>query len=621
MKRELRKNSPSFIFWRKGYIGITILVFTLIGIISSCDDFLRTESRSKFTEETSFGNLDFATKMVNGIYANLASTVLYDYYLIYYKFDTDIEFSINNDDGGSYQLGHYAGNEGSATLKNVWSYLYQTIERANICIDNLPKSQIWTGESEAKAKALFGEAVTLRALCYFELVTNWGDVPFLVKSTQDGDNFYQPKMNRDSIYEYLIQDLFDVEEYVPWMSETQTTERVSRAFVKGLRARMALAYAGYSLRNKTFETKRGRYWEEYYLIANQECKEIIESNKHQLNPKFENIFKTLHAYSQDLNYKEILFDIAFGRLYSGRLGRFLGMPNSSKDTKYGGGLNQFRVGPTYYYSFDREDSRRNVSVELYDYNNDNMLGKQSLISDNSLNFWPCKWRRSWLSPTMGGSYKDAGYTGVNFPLMRYSDILLMYAETENEINNGPTNKAKEALSLVRKRAMAPNSWEKTVINYVDSVSMTKTDFFNAIVDERAWEFGGGELYRKVDLVRWNLLGEKIEQMKTNWRMLYNDDPAYPHRNKVPIYIFWKYKEDGETLEILNPDTRLPSTAIPGYTRNAWIPLMTESRKSAVSLLIDKIAHGFDKTKNNHLLPIAADIITSSNGVLTNDQIP
>ncbi|MEA4937040.1 MAG: RagB/SusD family nutrient uptake outer membrane protein [Paludibacter sp.] len=620
MRQVFKKNNPFRSLRMKKYWIIIIFVGSL-GVLNSCDDYLQTESRSKFTEDTSFDNLDFATKMVNGIYANIASTVLYDYYLMYYKFDTDIEFSINNDDGGSMQLAHYAGNEGSATLKNVWSYLYQTIERANICIDNLPRSTIWTGENETKAKALYGEAVTLRALCYYELITNWGDVPFLVKSTQSGDNFYQPKIDRDSIYEYLIQDLLDVQAYVPWMAETQTTERISKAFVKGLRARMALTYAGYSLRNGTFETRRGRYWEDYYKIANNECREIIESKKHQLNPSFENIFKLLHAYTQDMTYKEILFDVAFGRLYSGRLGRFLGMPFSSKDTKYGVGLNQFRVGPCYYYSFDREDTRRNVSVELYDYNNVNTASKQSLISDNSLNFWPCKWRRSWLSPTMGGSYKDAGYTGVNFPLMRYSDILLMYAETENEINNGPTPAAKEALSLVRRRAMTPNSWQTTVVNYVDSVSLTKTNFFNAIVDERAWEFGGGELYRKVDLVRWNLLGAKLDQMKTEWRKIFNDDPTYIHHSKVPTYIFWKYNNDGETIDILNPDTRLPSTSIPGYTRNAWIPLMSESRKVVVGQNIDKIAHGFDKTKNNHLLPISADIISASNGVLSNDQMP
>jgi hypothetical protein len=63
------------------------------------------------------------------------------------------------------------------------------------------------------------------------------------------------------------------------MSTTQTAEEVNKAFVKGLRARMSLAYAGFSLRNTTLETKRGRYWEEYYAIARQECKEIMEEIK------------------------------------------------------------------------------------------------------------------------------------------------------------------------------------------------------------------------------------------------------------------------------------------------------------------------------------------------------
>jgi hypothetical protein len=84
---------------------------------------------------------------------------------------------------------------------------------------------------------------------------------------------------------------------------------------------------------------------------------------------------------------------------------------------------------------------------------------------------------------MGGDQKSATYTGVNWPLMRYADIVLMFAESENEIN-GPTQAAKEALSLIRQRAFPEELWYSKVVNYIDSVSTSKEDFFNAIVDER-----------------------------------------------------------------------------------------------------------------------------------------
>ena len=145
--------------------------------------------------------------------------------------------------------------------------------------------------------------------------------------------------------------------------------------------------------------------------------------------------------------------------------------------------------------------------------------------------------------------------------------------------------------------------------------MNKESFFNAIVDERAWEFGG-EFYRKYDLIRWNLLGTKIQQMKNENLKILNDDPKYAN---VPNYIFWKYKDDNETLDILNPDYRLPNTSISGYSKTAWL-----SKSSAANKLKDVlnlVAKGYDPTKNNYLYPINDNIIISSNGTLSNDQIP
>jgi len=202
--------------------------------------------------------------------------------------------------------------------------------------------------------------------------------------------------------------------------------------------------------------------------------------------------------------------------------------------------------------------------------------------------------------------------------MRYADILLMYAETENEINEGPTPEAKAALSKVRERAFESDLWPTKVTAYIESVSGSKEDFFEAIVDERAWEFGG-EMLRKTDLVRWNLLGPKIREMKEESHKIINDDPKYV--DLVPNYIFWQTGSDGETIDILNPDYRLPGTAVPRYTRANWLPLMSASAKTAFTNSMNNVAHGYDETKNNHLHPINVNIITASNGVLENDQIP
>ncbi len=597
--------------------AIKYFILVLIsGTIVSCNDYLQTSSNSSFIEANAFTNLDFATKTVNGIYNNYATLTLYGYVLMFTKCDNDIEIMHSTADDNSYcSLAHYSANGGTQNLKEIWNSLYQIIERSNMVLDNLPKSPIWTGEYADQSHKLYGEAVTLRAMAYNELISLWGDVPFKTKSTQAGDIFNIPKTDRDSIYEFLIKDLVSVEDYVPWMTETHTAERVHKAYVKGLRARMALAYAGFSLRNKTFVTRRGRYWKDYYKIANTECKEIMQSGKHKLNPDFTNIFKNLHSYTQDLTYNEDIFEIAFGRLNSGRLAYSFGMPfcTSPVDPKYGYAGGQMRVPCTYFYTFDRLDTRRNVSAELYNYANAAFLSKQSTASGTGMS--PTKWRRNWITPNMGGDLKSVSYTGVNFPIMRYSDIVLMFAETENEINNGPTEDAKAALSLIRQRAFTPDMWTSKVNNYVDSVSMSKSDFFYAIVNERGWEFGG-EMLRKQDLVRWNMLGSKIADMKAFYQKLVNKE------TNCPDNIYVKYAPDGETLIILNPDFTVYSNdpRVVGYSIVGWHPVWMKDNLYA-QIVQQQIAHGYDPAKNNYLYPLATDIINTSNGVLSNDQIP
>ena len=85
-----------------------------------------------------------------------------------------------------------------------------------------------------------------------------------------------------------------------------------------------------------------------------------------------------------------------------------------------------------------------------------------------------------------------------------------------------------------------------------------------------------------------------------------------------MFIFWKYNDDGETIDILNPDYRMQGSQQVGWT--AQYMLWLKDSQYYVSVM-SQIAHGYDPVKNNHLYPIALDIINTSNGGLSNDQIP
>lgn len=594
-----------------------MIVFVLSIMLVACDNILDTNSNSTFTEETSFSNYDFAKKAVAGIYFNFTASNMHANDLIFYKLGSDIEHRTGTPDGARISLAQYAADDGNTLVANSWNRFYQGIERANICIENLPKSPMWENEFAEQAQALYAEAVALRAFCYYELISFWGDIPFKTRSTQAGDNFYLPKTERDEIYEFLIQDLKDAEAYAPWMSGS--AENITKGFIKGLRARMAMAYAGYSLRNKAegFVTRRGRNWQEYYKIANQECRELMESGRHRLNPSYIGIFKLLHAYSQDITNKEVLWEIAFGRGYSGRFGQMIGMQFTTNpaEPKYGRAAAEPTVPLNYFYSFDRQDLRRNVNVELYNYGDANNLSKQRMASVTSLR--PCKWRRSWIVPSMGGDLATVQVTGVNFPVMRYTDVVLLFAETENEINGAPTTDAKNALASIRQRAFPQELWSEKVSRYVDSVSVSKEAFFNALVDERMWEFGG-ELIRKFDLVRWNLLGEKLDKMKSDISKIIDNDPEF---NWVPDRIYWKQGDDGETIDILNPDYRWTGAAPAGYSNSTWGSGLSESSKTSARNYANQCVSGYNRGKNNHLFPLNQAIMNASNNVLQNDLIP
>lgn len=598
-------------------IKIKYIALILLITVFSCEDYLLTDSPSQFTANSLFTNVDFAKKAVSSIYATLMSDNGYGFYMLYYMFDSDIEYNISANNSGFNSISHFDHSAGNPYNTYIWNNCYQGIEMANICIDKLPQSPIWMGNNAKIAQNFYGQAVTLRALCYYWLISIFGDVPFVEKPAKGEDDFYIPKTDRDSIYEFLIQDLKDVEDYVPWISETGTAEVVNKSFVKGLRARLALAYAGYSLRNKTFETKRGRYWQEYYQIANQECKDLMESGEHQLNPSYENMFRMINSSKQDITYHESFAELAFGRGLSGRLGFTVGMLFASYDPQYGYSGPASFTSPLYYYSFDKADLRRNVNVELYNYSGTGAnLGKQVL---NPLFYYRldiCKWRKSYINPPMGGAESKTAVTGINWPMMRYADVILMFAESENELN-GPSDAAKEALSAIRKRAFPEKVWPQKVTQYVDSVASSKASFFNAIVDERMWELGG-EFLRKYDLTRWNLLGPKFRELKENMQKIVNDDPKYAN---VPTYLFWKRNDDGERIDILNPDYRLTNTAITGYTRSAWLPKISSSQKTTMERIIGYVANGYNESLNNHLYPIGNSIIESSKGVLSNDQMP
>lgn len=383
-----------------------------------------------------------------------------------------------------------------------------------------------TDQEKKDLRRLYGEALTLRAQFLFELIRNWGDVPAPFIPSYKQTDLFIPRSNRDSTYDNLIADLAIAKDLVPWRTEVTRNERITKGAVKALRARLALFRGGYSLRTDTKMMERRSDFLSYYKIAYDECADLMaKRDQHTLNPVFEDVWhKYLSAFQPD-PYGEILFEVGAGggnANSDSRMGNYDGIRTDGA-SRYGPGGGGINALPIYFYAFDSIDTRRDVTIGIYQVLATNLKSPQALTAITN-----GKYRRDWRNPLLPGTALNVGY---NWSLIRFSDVLLMFAETENEINNGPTPAAALALQEVRKRAYKGNE---------SKIGITPTDkagFFTALVNERYLEFGF-EAVRKYDLIRWNLLNAKMNpqtgEIRTKLKQL--RDGTGPYAN-VPLYVY------------------------------------------------------------------------------------
>jgi len=587
MKKNKHRHTRHFI------LGLFIILLPL-----SCENFFEIEPVSTYAPENVFETVDFTRQAILGVYQIMTEDEGYSKRLsMYYTVDTD-ESRCSGDylDNGRRDIARYAATSGNTELSKPWINLYVGINNANICIERIPQSPVYTSGDKndiEEMNRMLGEAMTLRALYYFELIRNWGDVPFRDKPTRAGENLYLPKTDRDSIYEFIINDLLIADTLVPWRSEVPSDERITKGAVKGLLARIALARGGYSLRLGGVNA-RGSNYLEYYQIARDACYEIMESGEHLLNPSFEDVFRKHCRRELDTEYGESMWEAGMGIYRSGEVGYYVGnrIDANSRYGKADGGINAI---PTYYLSFDSLDTRRDVTIALYQIDSDNL---RLIRAFTDLNI--AKWRREWIEPIFPGSDK---YNGVNWVFLRYSDVLLMFAEAENELNSGPTSAAVDALRQVRERAYGENS------DQMPGIPNDKEGFFNEIVRERWFEFGG-EGIRKYDLIRWNMLGSAITGMKEELSKLQLGEEPYA---EIPRKIVWR--NEGEEYEILNMTYNMDSVQIASRDSIYW-PNVTNWADDVDQEYIDLVA-GYFIEGRKELLPIHQSII-DTNPNLEND---
>jgi starch-binding outer membrane protein, SusD/RagB family len=554
-------------------------------LIAGCKKYLDQQPITELGSEMVFSDVASTYKAVAGVYSRLIGDQGYGIRVsLYYTVDNDeMQGPSGGDDDDRRGLARYKPSASNLQLSAPFNQMFQGIEYANICIDKIPKMAMYTSGSEQQKKQLqrmYGEALTLRAQFYLEAIRNWGDLPahFKPAYAQASEEPFPSRTDRDTIYNQLLNDLKLAEDLVPWRNELTAIgdaqdERITKGTVKGLRARIALYRGGYALRQNG-TVQRGSNYLAYYQIAKDECNDIITSGQHTLNPSYKGLWKDqVNArVSADPN-GELMFQasaIGGGGAEDSKLAYYNG------PTVNGLGNKSINVLPTYFYLFDSTDLRRDVTCVPYIVNADGITKAGQAITAIT----DGKYRRDWITNPTVSPTNGIQYFGLKWQILRYSDVLLMYAEAENEIN-GPGASAYNAVNMVRRRGYGkPIGTADATVDL--PAGLNKADFFKAIVRERSLELGG-EGVRKYDLIRWNLIATAFTETKTNLLRMSNLQPllnpsymlGYPSYSisaSLPIAMYYNTGSTADDKALWRNSFYFPApTSTPsGTTKVTWL---------------------------------------------------
>lgn len=629
-----------------------------IGILSttSCSDFLDQTAPSELPQNSVFESVAYTGFAINKLYGDMAQDETYSQYLpIIWGLNSDCEL-VDGLGSDTQNTAHNRGamnynvSPGWSDIAKMWDAMYGIIENANLAIDGIEKSPLIAEGNENRTTMLRykGEALTIRAMIYFDLIRIFGDVPMKMEPSQsDLSNVYLSKTDRDEIMDRLITDLEEAIELLPWAGQVSdyTTERVTKGYAHALLANIALTRSGWMIREKA---KEGYVTAEYsdavyptqrcddatrkqmYELALLHLSAIITNKTHQLNPSVENQWLLINQRTLDNTYHENIFEIPMGMGATGELGYTVGV-RMNGNTSYGhNSSGKMKLTAPYLYSFHKGDQRRDITCANFDIRQTDGVAKEQLLGNSPFAIYVGKWdvRKfdNELANLVATYDPDSKWmSGINVVRMRYPQVLLMYAEVMNELA-GPTGSytndagitAQEALAEVHNRSFENPETEET---YLNTITRSKEDFFEGIVDENAWELAG-EGFRKYDLIRWNLLVDKIIEFKQTYVSQVND-------GTYQSTLYFNYSDDAKT--------KIDASSITYYgipegmsasnyqgSRSSWGKVddtqMNTNLPSISSGLVGNSLTGSKdavSVKNRYLLPIASTTISASNGVLSN----
>lgn len=461
----------------KNTINIKIIAALLLvsASLSSCKKFLEEDPKSNVTVANYYQTEGDAISAVNSIYAYLNSTssgstagVYHSTFWVAQGLASDE--LLNNQLGAPQfdQLGTFTHTPQNSGLEEIWAMHYKTITIANIAISRIPGISM----NAALKSRLVGEAKFLRGLMYFNLVRMFGEIPLI---TEENAPLLPTVASVDDIYAQIISDLNDAAVSLPLN------------YPVGNGRGRATQGAANSILAKVYLTQKN--WQ----MAASTAKKVIDSNQYELWQDYADVFKLANR-----NGKEAIFSVGFGdaggAIIFWEAGQFsvrLLPPQLSDE----GVVNAqgWQIPTQHLYNdFEADDRRREVTF-ITEINGPNGT---TTIRPYIQKYWDR------IAEPKGNE------TSNDFPVIRYAEVLLIYAEANNELGNAPL--AHQYINMVRRRARFDGT---AYVNAVpDYVGLSKEQMREAILKERRLEFVA-EGQRWFDLARTGTLEQKVPLAK------------------------------------------------------------------------------------------------------------
>ncbi len=524
----------------------------IVSLLSSCI-FLDYEPTST-TSVSYFKNESEAELFLKGIYAPITETAFYGNDYFYLVGGDDLE-AYGGPGRSPSTRGLICNNANSSdpAVAAYWYTLYAGINRANIFLEEVNGVP---GLSESMIKTMSSEARFLRAFYYFNLVQCWGDVPFRTHSTQSVYGLQTARTPKEEIYDFICKEMEESVDGLKHASEVSFLPGgITKSAAWGILARVYMFRAGECFRDHTTPNEALR--KDYFTKAGAFAQRVMNEG-HTLAPHYWDFFIDQCSDKYNTTGKESIWEAEYTGNYStdtrteGRVGNIIGIqaPDLSSKTDITGKLDPgfgycfFWSTPKLYELYEKngDKDRMNWNIAPFSYTQ-SKVGKgvdgrvfekgklqevknqyynqsysygdmpstaktgdrEKAVASTDYSRMCGKWRREYEPDK-----KNKNFTLINFPILRYSDVLLMVAECENEIHGGPTTLAYQCINMVRQRA-----------GIATLTGLNQEDFRNAIKDERAMELCF-EMTRRFDLIRWgdftkdmNALVERAKN-GTNW---------------------------------------------------------------------------------------------------------